>query len=46
MAKNAPHHPLRLAITMGDPAGIGLEIILKALSQPEQLPRACFFYHR
>ncbi|MDX2271348.1 MAG: 4-hydroxythreonine-4-phosphate dehydrogenase PdxA [Cyanobacteriota bacterium] len=28
-------HPLRLALTLGDPAGIGGEIILKALADPE-----------
>jgi 4-hydroxy-L-threonine phosphate dehydrogenase PdxA len=39
MAKNTLHHPLRLAITMGDPVGIGPEIILKVITQPEQLPR-------
>lgn len=39
MAKNTLHHPLRLAITMGDPAGIVPEMILKVLSQTEQLPR-------
>jgi len=27
-------HPIRLGITMGDPAGIGPEIVVKALSQP------------
>jgi len=32
---NLPSHPPIIAITMGDPAGIGSEIILKALSHKE-----------
>lgn len=41
--KRAPQEPTikpSLAITMGDPAGIGPEVIVKALSDP-QLHRAC-----
>jgi 4-hydroxythreonine-4-phosphate dehydrogenase len=34
MQTKHPSTPLKLAISMGDPAGIGPEVILKALNQP------------
>lgn len=33
--KDDTEKPLVIAITMGDPAGIGPEVILKALREPE-----------
>lgn len=38
--KKPPHIPI-LGITMGDPAGVGPEVILKALTRPE-IRRICF----
>src|SRR5262245_6860427 len=35
---------LRLALTQGDPAGIGPEIVLKALADPERPPVSCVVY--
>ena len=32
----------RLALTLGDPAGIGPEILLKAFAQAPELTRGCF----
>lgn len=37
-----PHSALPLVITMGDPAGIGPEIILKSFAQQPDLMKACF----
>jgi 4-hydroxythreonine-4-phosphate dehydrogenase len=34
--------PLPLAITMGDPAGIGPEIVVKAFRDAPELTRGCF----
>ncbi len=36
----APSHPPHLAIALGDPAGIGPEVVLKALATPN-LPETC-----
>ena len=36
-----PSFPLPVAITMGDPAGIGPEIILKAFAQSPELTQGC-----
>ena len=32
---STPDFPLPIALSMGDPAGIGPEIVLKALADPE-----------
>jgi len=35
---------MRLALTLGDPAGIGPEVILKALADPERPAASCVLY--
>ncbi|HEV2762124.1 MAG TPA: 4-hydroxythreonine-4-phosphate dehydrogenase PdxA [Pyrinomonadaceae bacterium] len=39
-ARRADGRPPRIAVTMGDPAGIGPEVVLKAVAEPEVL-QAC-----
>ena len=34
--------PVRVGITLGDPGGIGPEVVVKALARPERLPAASF----
>jgi 4-phospho-D-threonate 3-dehydrogenase / 4-phospho-D-erythronate 3-dehydrogenase len=41
MPESLSHLPT-IALTMGDPAGIGPEIVLKALADPEVAPLACW----
>ena len=35
---------MRLALTLGDPAGIGPEVVLKALADPDRPPAAFVVY--
>ncbi|MFZ4429451.1 MAG: hypothetical protein ACOYPS_03750, partial [Phycisphaerales bacterium] len=45
MATTSTPRRLRLAISMGDPAGIGAEVIVKSLADPEVRSLADYTVH-